>query len=61
MKKWYVSKTLWFSILFGLVNLAGIFGYAKWVPGDDLSQYVGLGVAVAVAILRKFTNKGVEL
>jgi hypothetical protein len=61
MKKFYASKTLWFAILFAIVNVAGIFGYAEFVPGDELSQYVGLGVAVVVALLRVLTNKGVEL
>ena len=60
MKKWYASKTLWFSILFAVVNLAGLFGYAEFVPGGELSQYVNLGVSVIVALLRVFTNKGVE-
>ena len=60
-KKWYASKTLWFSILFALVNLAGIFGYAEFVPGDNLVQYVNLGISLVVALLRVFTNQGVEL
>ena len=61
MKKWYASKTLWFSILFALVNLAGVFGYAEFVPGDDISQYVSIGVSVIVALLRVFTSEKVEL
>lgn len=60
MKKWYASKTLWFSILFALVNLAGIFGFAEFVPGDDISQYVNVGVALIMAVLRAFTNQGIE-
>ena len=61
MKKWYASKILWFSVLYALVNIAGIFGFAEFVPGDDISQYVSIGVSVVVAVLRAFTNKGVEL
>ena len=61
MKKWYASKTLWFSILFAIVNLASLFGYAEFVPGDAVSQYVSVGVSVIVALLRVFTNQGVEL
>ena len=61
MKKWYASKILWFSVLYALVNIAGIFGFAEFVPGDDISQYVSVGVSVLVAVLRAFTNKGVEL
>ncbi len=61
MKKWYQSKTLWFSILFALVNVAGIFGYAEFVPGDEVVQYVNLGVSVVVALLRVFTYQAVEI
>lgn len=61
MKKWYASKTLWFSILFALVNIAGIFGYAEFIPGDDIVQYVNVGVSVIVALLRVFTDQGIEL
>ena len=61
MKKWYQSKILWFSILWAIVQTAALFGYADFVPGDELRQYVNLGIAVLVAILRVFTNKGVSL
>ena len=61
MKKWYQSKTLWFSILFALVNVAGVFGYAEFIPGEDVVQYVNIGISVIVALLRVFTDKGVEL
>ena len=61
MKKWYQSKTLWFSIVFVLVQVAAIFGYADFVPGDDLSYYVNIGVGVLVAVLRAFTNQAIEL
>ena len=60
MKKWYASKTLWFSILWALVQTAALFGYADFVPGDEVSQYVNLGIAIIVAALRVFTNQGVE-
>ena len=61
MKKWYQSRTLWFSILFALVNVAGIFGFAEFVPGDEIVQYVNIGVSVIVALLRVFTNQALEL
>ena len=61
MKKWYQSKTLWFSVLFAIVNIAGIFGYAEFVPGDEVAQYVSVGVSVIVALLRVFTKEGVEI
>jgi len=61
MKKWYQSKTLWFSVLFAIVNIAGIFGFADFVPGDDVAQYVNVGVSVIVALLRVFTSEAVKL
>jgi len=61
MKKPWASKTLWFSILFALVALAKIFGYADFVPGDDVVQYVNIGIAVIVAVLRFFTKEPVAL
>lgn len=60
-KKWYQSKTLWFAILWGLVQLAGIFGFAEFVPGDQVAQYVNLIVSVVVALLRVFTKQPVKL
>ena len=60
-KKWYASKTLWFSILFALVNLAGAFGYAEFVPGDEVVNYVNIGISVIMALLRVFTDRGVKL
>lgn len=61
MKKWYQSKTVWFAALWALVQVAGIFGYADFVPGDDLAYYVNIGVSVIVAVLRAVTDKGIEL
>lgn len=61
MKKWYQSKTLWFAVLWAIVQIAGIFGYADYAPGDSLVYYVNLGVSVIVAVLRAFTKEGLEL
>ena len=60
MKKWYQSKVLWFSILYGLLQIAAIFGYADFVPGNDLVYYVNLGVSVLVGVLRA-VKSNVEL
>ena len=61
MSKWYASKTLWFSVLFGLVNLAGIFGYGDFTPSPEVVQYVGIAVSVIGAIVgvvvKYFENK----
>ena len=61
VKKVYTSKTIIFSVLFALVNIAAIFGYAEFVPGDDIAQYVNIGVAVIVAILRFLTKEPVSI
>ena len=60
-KKWYASKTLWFAILFGVVQLAGLFGFADYQPSADVAQIVSLVGAGVVLILRFLTNKGIEL
>jgi len=60
MKKWYTSRTLWFTLLFALVNVAGIFGYADFTPDGNVAEYVSLGVAVIYAILRAVTNQAIE-
>ena len=60
MKKWYQSKTIWFTILFALVNVAGIFGYADFTPDSNIVEYINLGVAVIMAILRAVTDQGIE-
>lgn len=61
MKKWYASKTLWFAVLWGLIQVAGIFGFAEYAPGEDLIYYVNLGVSVIVAVLRAITKEGIEV
>lgn len=60
-KKWYTSKTLWFMVLFALVQVAGIFGYADYTPGTVVAEYIQLGVAVIGALLRALTSKGLEV
>ena len=60
-KKWYASKTLWFIALFVLVQFAGIFGYADFTPDSNVVEYINLGAAVIMAILRAVTKVGVEL
>ena len=49
--KWYTSKTFWFSVVFGLVQIAGIFGYGDFVPSPEVVQYVGIGLSVIGALV----------
>lgn len=60
MKKWYNSKTLRFTLLFALVQVAGLFGYADFSPGTDVTEYINLGVALVATILRVITSQGIE-
>jgi hypothetical protein len=59
-KKFYLSKTFWFAILFGLVSVAGISGYGDYTPSQDTTEIVNVVVAVVFLILRFITKKGVE-
>ena len=60
MKKWYQSKTIWFSILYGIVNIAGIFGFANFNPDPQVVSGVGLGVAIIIYVLRLMTGKKIQ-
>lgn len=59
-KKWYQSKTLWFAILFGIVQVAGLFGYADYTPSGDVAEIVGIVVSVIMIVLRFLTKQPVE-
>jgi hypothetical protein len=61
MKSWNESKTLWFAILYALLQVAGLFGYADYTPGADVTEWVGIAVAVIVAALRFKTDKAISL
>jgi hypothetical protein len=60
-KKWYVSKTLIFNILYVLVVVAGFFGFAGFEPSPELKEVLLILGPVVNFILRLLTNKGVTL
>ena len=60
-KKFYQSKILWFTLLFALIQVAGIWGFADFTPSSDVVEYVNLGAAVIMAVLRAITNQGIKL
>lgn len=60
-KKPWMSKTLIFAVLFGAVQLAGLFGYLDYTPTEDVTEIVNIVVAVVVVILRLVTEKKIEL
>jgi hypothetical protein len=55
-KDWYKSKTLWFGILFGLVQVAGLLGFKTYQPNADTNEIVGIVVAIIIVVLRKLTT-----
>lgn len=61
MKVWYESKTVWFAVLFGVIQVAGLFGYADYTPSTDVAEIVGVIVSVVMLILRFVTTSGVRL
>jgi len=60
-KKFWQSKTFWFALLFGIVQVAGLFGFADYSPGDDVQEIVNIVVAVVVIVLRFLSNKKIRL
>ena len=60
MKKWYESKTIWFSILTVLIALAGLFGFADFHPSAQLLEFITLLVGVVNFILRLVTKQAIR-
>ena len=60
-KKFYQSKVFYFALLFGAVQLAGLFGFADFKPTADVAELIGLVGAAVMLILRFVTNKGISL
>lgn len=58
MKAWYQSKTVWFNVLFGLVSLASLFGYADFTPDPNVATGVALLGAVVNFVLRIWFTSG---
>ena len=60
-KSIFRSKTFYFFLLYGVVSVAGLLGFADYTPSGDESEIVGIVVSVAGVVLRFVTNKGVTL
>lgn len=56
MKSPLQSKTIIFNLLYALVALAGLFGFAEFQPDDNFLELVALGVA-AVNLWLRFRTK----
>jgi len=57
MKMWYESKTVWFNVLYGVIAVAGLAGFAEFVPTDNSVEIVGVLIAGINIVLRFMTNK----
>lgn len=56
MKSPLASKTVLFNVLYGLVVLAGIFGFADFQPDENVVELIAL-LAAAVNLWLRFVTK----
>ena len=56
-KRWYASKTIWFSVLLCLVSVAGLFGFQDFQPDGRTADTIGVIVSVVGIILRYVTTQ----
>ncbi len=60
-KSIFKSKTFWFAVLYGVVNLAGLVGFADYTPSSDVAEVVGIIVSAGAIALRYVTDRPVSL
>jgi hypothetical protein len=67
-KEFYLSKTFWFNVLALVLAVAGVFGFAEFVPSEDVqsgisavSVLVAAAVPVANIILRFLTDTKIRV
>ena len=56
-KDFWKSRTLWFGVVFGVVSIAGLFGFETYQPDAQTAEIVGVLVSVAVIVLRLVTKE----
>lgn len=60
-KEFYKSKTFWFGALSVVVGVAGLFGFADFVPGDETVQIMEVVNGIVIIVLRFITDQGITL
>lgn len=60
-KSFKISKTVWFGALWIVVGAAGLFGFADFLPGENVVQIGEIVNGVLIIILRFLTNQGVHI
>ena len=61
VKSIFASKTFWFAVLYGVINLAGLLGFADFTPSSDVAEIVGVLVSAGAILLRLVTDTPVSL
>jgi hypothetical protein len=60
-KKFYLSKTLWFNVLWFVVYVAGAYGFDEFLP-DQAVQTLALAAVAGLNLILRFVTRGpVEL
>ncbi len=60
-KPFYLSKTFLFGALSVVVGVAGLFGYADFIPGDDAVQILEVVNGIIIIVLRFLTNQPISV
>jgi len=60
-KDFWRSKTFWFFLLYLVVSVAGVFGFAGFQPTADQQEILGIIVAIVGIVLRFLTKEPVKL
>jgi len=59
-KQWYSSKTVWFGILFILIAIANLFGFADFKPTGTWNGIIEAVIGILIIWFRFTTNKAIK-
>ena len=59
-KEFWKSKTLWFNVLALIVLVAEAFGYADFVPNENIAEYAAAAVTIINVFLRLVTTERIR-